>query len=69
MVMVMVMVYGLWFMAEQLKLIFGGMMSRGLSPWGAGGTHFDTNMANIPMYPAIIPIFALLSDTLGVLRI
>ena len=45
MVMVMVMVYGLWFMSEQLKLIFGGMMSRGLSPWGAGGTHFDTNMA------------------------
>ena len=43
---------------------------RGLSPWGAGGcTIWIQIWQYIPIYPAIIPIHALLSDTLGVLWI
>ena len=37
-------------------------------PIGLGVHNSDINMAIYTQYPAIIPIFALLSDTLGVLR-
>ena len=38
-------------------------------PGGCRGCNSDTNMAIYTHIPAIIPVYALLSDTLGVLRI
>ena len=43
--------------------------SEGLAPGGLGGCTIRIRIWQyIPMYPAIIPIYALLSDTLEVLR-
>ena len=54
-----------------IKLVIGeNDYFGGSAPWGLGGDAIRIQIWQyIPIYPAIIPIYALLSDTLGVLRI